>query len=233
MDSNAASTPLLEIEGLVAGYGSVPALHGVSFTVADGSCVAVLGPNGAGKSTLARAIGGFLTPMDGRIVFDGVDITNMPPHEVSRLGLVRLPETRGIFPSLTVEENLTLGLMRAQTKSERKEAMERVHEEFPLLHGRRRQVAGTLSGGEQQLLALCHIVAIPPRLLIADELSLGLAPIVLDRIYQLIGKVREAGVAIVLIEQFFDRALGFADHVLAVAPWDGRGRCAEFGSAGH
>ena len=120
MDSNAASTPLLEIDGLVAGYGSVPALHGVSFTVADGSCVAVLGPNGAGKSTLARAIGGFLTPMDGRVVFDGVDITNMPPHEVSRLGLVRLPETRGIFPSLTVEENLTLGLMRAQTKSERK-----------------------------------------------------------------------------------------------------------------
>jgi branched-chain amino acid transport system ATP-binding protein len=207
-------THLLSVDGLVAGYGRIPALHGVSLSLGAGGCVAVLGANGAGKSTLALTLAGFLAPMDGTIDFDGSDITGFPAHAIARMGLIRLPEHRGIFPNLTVDENLTLGTRRAPTKALRKEALDRIRAEFPVLAQRRRQLAGTLSGGEQQLLALGHVVAIPPRLLVADELSLGLAPVVLDRIYDLINRVKASGTAILLIEQFFDRALGIADRVI-------------------
>ena len=204
------SESLLSIQGLNVRYGSVQALFDVSLDVPDGSVVAVLGANGAGKSTLARTASGLVPAFGGKVVFGGEDITKWNPHRIRRAGLVHIPEGRGIFPGLSVAENLRMAVRRVGTGDQRKAAIANAYEMFPVLADRRGQRAGTLSGGEQQMLALAHALAVPPRLIIADEMSLGLAPLVVDFVFESIERASKSGVTIVLIEQFIHRALSLA-----------------------
>jgi branched-chain amino acid transport system ATP-binding protein len=203
---------LLSVEDLNVRYASVQALFHVSMSVPEGSVVAVLGANGAGKSTLARAVSGLVPSFSGRVTFGGEDITHWHPHKIRRAGLVHIPEGRGIFPGLTTQENLRMAVRRVGTAEERKSAMARAYEMFPALAQRRTQRAGTLSGGEQQMLALARALAVPPRVIIADEMSLGLAPLVVDFVFQSIEQASKTGVTIVLIEQFVHRALSLANE---------------------
>ncbi len=205
---------LLEVEDLEVAYGPAKALFGVSFHLEAQRVLAVLGPNGAGKSTLARAITGLVPPAAGHVRFDGRDITGLPAHEIRRLGLSQAPEGRGLFPSLTVLENLQAATRRCRTRAERRAAIEQAFETYPALAQRTKQRAGTLSGGEQQMLSLAIALAHNVRLLIIDELSLGLAPIVVDRVFESVQRIRERGVTIVVIEQFVERALELADDCL-------------------
>ncbi len=193
-------------------YASVQALFDVSIDVPQGSVVAVLGANGAGKSTFARAVSGLVPSSGGAVLFDGQDITKAHPHDIRRAGLVHIPEGRGIFPGLSVQENLRMAVRRVGTPDQRKSAIENAYEMFPRLAERRNQRAGTLSGGEQQMLALARALAVPPKLIIADEMSLGLAPLVVDFVFESIERAAQSGVTIVLIEQFVHRALGLASQ---------------------
>jgi branched-chain amino acid transport system ATP-binding protein len=206
------SDSLLSIEGLNVRYGSVQALFDVSLDVPDGSVLAVLGANGAGKSTLARTASGLVPAFGGQVIFDGEDITKWHPHRIRRAGLVHIPEGRGIFPGLSVAENLRMAVRRVGTGDQRKAAIANAYEMFPVLADRRGQRAGTLSGGEQQMLALARALAVPPRLIIADEMSLGLAPLVVDFVFESIERASKSGVTIVLIEQFIHRALSLASE---------------------
>ena len=208
----AAGGTLLSTEGLDVRYGSVQALFDVSIDVPAGSVVAILGANGAGKSTLARAVSGLVPSFGGRVTFDGRDITKAAPYDIRRAGLVHIPEGRGIFPGLSVQENLRMAVRRVGTPDQRRSAVDHAYELFPRLAERRSQRAGTLSGGEQQMLALARTLAVPPKVIIADEMSLGLAPLVVDFVFENIQRASEAGVTIVLIEQFIHRALGLADQ---------------------
>jgi branched-chain amino acid transport system ATP-binding protein len=203
---------LLSVQGLDVSYATVQALFDVSIEVPEGSVVAVLGANGAGKSTFARAVSGLVRPSGGTVMFDGQDITKAQPHDIRRAGLVHIPEGRGIFPGLSVQENLRMAVRRVGTPEQRKSAIENAYEMFPRLAERRNQRAGTLSGGEQQMLALARALAVPPKLIIADEMSLGLAPLVVDFVFESIARAAESGVTIVLIEQFVHRALGLASQ---------------------
>jgi branched-chain amino acid transport system ATP-binding protein len=191
------------------------ALHEVSFAVRPRSVTALLGANGASKSSLARAVSGLVKAQSGQIRFDGADITSAPADRIRALGLAYLPEGRGIFRSLTVEENLKVAL-QGVPKAERPAAIERSVALFPVLGERRRQTAGTLSGGEQQMLSLARVFTRQPRLLIADEISLGLAPLIVEEVFAGLERVIELGVSVILIEQFVHRALAIADdcHVL-------------------
>ena len=197
-------------------YGEARALFGVSFALHAGRSLAVLGANGAGKSSLAAALAGTIAPASGRIAFDGQDITDWPVHKVSRAGVAYVPEGRGIFPHLSVIDNLRSMLRHAVPASERGAALDRAVATFPVLGQRRRQAAGTLSGGEQQMLALARVLAAPPRLLIADEMSLGLAPLMVDVVFDGLRSAREQGVTVLLIEQYVDRALDFADEAIVM-----------------
>ncbi|TDC71999.1 ABC transporter ATP-binding protein [Actinomadura sp. GC306] len=209
-----ATTPLLSVHDLEVRYGPALALSGVSFDVPEHGALAVLGANGAGKSTLARTLSGLVPPAAGRVDFAGRDITAASPSAVRRAGLVHLPEGRGVFPGLTVHENLRMALTAAG--AEREGAIDRAFALFPVLAQRRRQRAGTLSGGEQQMLGLARALMITPRLVIADELSLGLAPTMVDVVFESLERARAAGVAIIMIEQFAHRALEFADRCLVL-----------------
>jgi branched-chain amino acid transport system ATP-binding protein len=206
------SDTLLSVEGLDVHYASVQALFDVSIDVPPGSVVAVLGANGAGKSTLARSVSGLVPSTAGKVTFDGQDITRAKPHDIRRAGLVHIPEGRGIFPGLSVQENLRMAVRRVGTPEQRKSAIEHAYDMFPRLAERRGQRAGTLSGGEQQMLALARALAVPPKLIIADEMSLGLAPLVVDFVFESITTAAQTGVTIVLIEQFIHRALGLASQ---------------------
>jgi branched-chain amino acid transport system ATP-binding protein len=206
------SEALLSVESLGVRYGSVQALFDVSFEVPTGSVVAVLGANGAGKSTLARAVSGLVPSSNGTVHFDGRDITKAHPHQIRRAGLVHIPEGRGIFPGLTVQENLRMAVRRVGAPGERRNGIDHAFELFPRLAERRRQRAGTLSGGEQQMLALARALAVPPKVIIADEMSLGLAPIVVDTVFESIERAAQSGVTVVLIEQFIHRALSLASR---------------------
>jgi branched-chain amino acid transport system ATP-binding protein len=206
------SDSLLSVNGLSVRYASVQALFDVSIDVPEGSVVAVLGANGAGKSTFARTVSGLVPPFRGTVTFGGRDITKWPPHKIRREGLVHIPEGRGIFPGLSVQENLRMAARRVGSTDERKSAMANAYEMFPVLADRRGQRAGTLSGGEQQMLALARALAVPPRLIIADEMSLGLAPLVVDFVFESIERASKRGVTIVLIEQFIHRALALASE---------------------
>jgi branched-chain amino acid transport system ATP-binding protein len=203
---------LLSVQNLDVRYASVQALFDVSVEIPAGGVVAVLGANGAGKSTLARAVSGLVPSTAGRVVFDGQDITKAKPHDIRRAGLVHIPEGRGIFPGLSVQENLRMAVRRVGTPDERKSAIVNAYEMFPRLAERRSQRAGTLSGGEQQMLALARALAVPPKLIIADEMSLGLAPLVVDFVFESIERAAQTGVTIVLIEQFIHRALALASQ---------------------
>jgi branched-chain amino acid transport system ATP-binding protein len=181
------------------------------FTVAAGSVLAVLGANGAGKSSLAAAVAGHVVPVAGRVTMDGTDVTGWAPFRLSRAGIAYVPEGRGIFPHLSVADNLRAMLRFAVPRHERAAALDRAVELFPILGQRRTQAAGTLSGGEQQMLALARVLAAPPRLLVADEMSLGLAPKLVDLVFEALQRAKAAGVAVLLVEQYAHRALELAD----------------------
>lgn len=209
--------PLLAVEALEVRYGAVEAVRGIGFEVAEGEIVTLLGANGAGKSSTLNALVGLVPAAAGRVVFDGVDITRQPPERLTPLGMTLSPEGRRIFGALTVEENLRMGAYSLREKAEIARGWERVYDLFPILHERRQQYAGTLSGGQQQMLALGRALMSNPRLLLLDEPSLGLAPRIVEQIFELIGLLRDQGVTLVLVEQNVAMALEVADrgHVLA------------------
>ena len=208
------TAPLLRVTDVEVAYGEARALFGVSFEVRAGSVTAVLGANGAGKSSLASAIAGVVTPSGGSIEFDGQDITGRSAHAICKSGLAYVPESRNIFPHLSVRDNLWAQIRFTVPGNARREALDRAFELFPVLAERRRQQAGTLSGGEQQMLSLARVLAAPPKLLIADEMSLGLAPLMVDLVFQSLERARNEGVTVLLIEQFVERALRLADEAV-------------------
>jgi branched-chain amino acid transport system ATP-binding protein len=208
---------LLQLDGVCAGYGSYRALFGVSFEVKPGAIVALLGSNGAGKSTVARVVSGLVTASSGRITFNNRDIAAMPAFRISRMGMVHVPEGRGIFSSLNVEENLLLSFRQRLDRASVSAALEQAYTSFPILADRKTQIAGTLSGGQQRILALARVLATPPRLLIVDELSLGLAPAIVDNVYETLVKIRETGCAVLVVEQQVDRALAIADEAVLLS----------------
>jgi len=204
--------PLLTVHELEAYYGRVCALHSVSLEVAEGSVAALLGANGAGKTTTLRVISGLLRPTRGSVEFDGKRIDGFSPDRLVRAGIVQVPEGRQIFADLTVRENLLLGgYARRDGGSARRES-QRVFDYFPRLGERLQQHAGTLSGGEQQMLAIGRALMARPRLLLLDEPSLGLAPLLVKEIFRVIGDIRAAGTTVLLVEQNAHMALGIADH---------------------
>ena len=216
-----ASVPsdgVLSLTGVVAGYDGVEVLHGVTIMVPAGQVVALLGANGAGKSTLCAVAAGLLAPTQGTVVFGGIDLTRAPAHERSRAGLLLVPEARGVFPGLSVEENLTLLLRTPQLRAA-------AYERFPVLSARRRQVAGLLSGGEQQMLSLAPALAHPPAVLIADEPTLGLAPLAAREVIRAILELRDLGTAVLLVEEHAHNALRVADTLafmeLGTISWSG------------
>jgi branched-chain amino acid transport system ATP-binding protein len=226
-----APEPLLELEDVDAGYAAFRALFGVSFSVPEGSSLALLGSNGSGKTSVARVISGLITPTAGRLRFGGRDVTGLSAWRLARMGIAHAPEGRSVFASLTVEENLTLGFRQSLGRSGVAEALERAYDRFPRLAERRRQTGSTLSGGEQRMLSLARVFADPPRLLIVDELSLGLAPAIVDVVFDALAEIRERGTTLVVIEQHVDRALGFAEYVVLLTQGEVvyRGLAAEIG----
>jgi branched-chain amino acid transport system ATP-binding protein len=205
--------PLLELRDVQAGYGPFRALFGVSLSVREGSVLALLGSNGCGKTTVARVCTGLIKPTEGKFFFDGEDVTRERAYRLARRGIAHAPEGRSVFASLTVEENLLLTLRRSLGRSRVAGGLARAYEMFPPLGQRRRQIAGTLSGGEQRMLALARVLANPPRLLVCDELSLGLAPILVDEVYKTLTAIRESGTTLLIVEQHVSHALGLADDV--------------------
>jgi branched-chain amino acid transport system ATP-binding protein len=204
---------MLEVRDVHVYYGKTRALAGVDLEVGEGEVVAVVGRNGAGKTTLIKAIMGIVEPTRGTIRFMGRDVTKTPPWERARMGLGYVPEGRRLFPYLTVEENLILGGYNIRDRRELQERLEEVYALFPRLKERRRQLARTLSGGEAQMLAIARALVAKPRLLLMDEPSQGLAPVIVDEIFRKIAELKEAGQAILLVEQNVKKALEVADRV--------------------
>jgi branched-chain amino acid transport system ATP-binding protein len=205
--------PILELRDIRAGYGPIEVVHGVSLEVAAGSVMALLGPNGGGKTTLLNVCAGTLTPSGGEVRFEGTVVTKMSADDRARRGICTVPEGRGIFPNLSVRENL---LMATQVGVPMDRIEEVAFSQFPQLSGRRRQMAGTLSGGEQQMLALARAFATAPKILLLDELSMGLAPIVVGQLYDKVRQLAAAGLSILLVEQFARTALPIADSAAVV-----------------
>jgi branched-chain amino acid transport system ATP-binding protein len=200
---------MFALRDLVAGYGQSVVLRGVELTVPRGTVVALLGPNGAGKTTLLRAASGLLRPMSGQLTLDGEDITGLRPHELVARGICHVPEGRGVFANLTVKDNLLLQSPRGKER----ESVERAVTAFPRLGERLTQTAGTMSGGEQQMLALARTYVQSPRLVLLDEVSMGLAPRVVDEIFEFLELLRSEGASLLLVEQYVTRALAAADFV--------------------
>jgi branched-chain amino acid transport system ATP-binding protein len=206
------STPLLRIENLHAGYGPIEALRGLDLLVAPGELVCLIGANGAGKSSTLRAISGLLPPARGRIVFDGREIQGHEPSAILRAGIAHCPEGRRVFPYLTVEENLAMGAYVRRDRNAIADDLERACQHFPILAERRRQMAGTLSGGEQQMLAIARALMARPRLVLFDEPSLGLAPTVVELTFSIIADIRRRGTTVLMVEQNAYAALRMADR---------------------
>jgi len=204
---------VLELRNITAGYGDTTVLRDVSVTVPDSSVVALLGPNGAGKTTTLRVASGLVRPRRGEVVLDGAEVSRLGPYRRVARGLCHIPEGRGIFPSLTVRENLILDSARGKER----EAIEKAVETFPVLGIRQRQVAGTLSGGEQQMLALVRAYVSKPKIVLVDEASLGLAPLVVDNIFEFLEQLAADGVALLLVEQYVSRALELASTVYVLS----------------
>jgi branched-chain amino acid transport system ATP-binding protein len=198
---------LLELQDVEVAYGDLPALRGVSLGVEEGETLSVVGANGAGKTTMLRAISGLLRPSAGRILLDGARLDRMPSHVIVARGVVQVPEGRKIFPGLTVKENLELGSYVAAARAHRRESLERVLGLFPRLAERQRQAAGTMSGGEQQMLAIGRALMARPRILMLDEPSLGLAPIIVQEIFRIIAEINRVGTTVLLVEQNTRQAL--------------------------
>ena len=203
--------PLLELDGVVAGYGRIEILHEVDLAVPAGTVVALLGRNGVGKTTALRTAAGLVECRRGRIRFDRRRMDGRPPHEIAAGGLVLVPEGRGIFPNLNVRDNLRVNTNAGQDASRRQTRLTWVLDHFPRLRERLDQRAGTLSGGEQQMLAISRAFLAGPRLLMVDEISMGLAPIVVEQLFSDIALLKEQGIAILLVEQYMSRALELAD----------------------
>jgi branched-chain amino acid transport system ATP-binding protein len=203
---------LLEVRDLEVGYGAAPAILGVSLDVDADEIVAVIGPNGAGKSTLINAIAGLLRAQKGAVRLDGADLARLPSHQVCRHGAALVPEGRRLFPGMTVEENLEIGCYMPAARKRRDDRLARVYALFPVLSERRSQAAGTLSGGQQQMVAIGRALMACPRLLLLDEPSLGLAPAVVAELFRALKVVHEEGIAMLLVEQNVAQALQFADR---------------------
>jgi branched-chain amino acid transport system ATP-binding protein len=201
---------MLEIHDIQAAYGDARVLGGVSLTVGDGEIVALLGPNGAGKTTLVKSVSGIMARAGGRVVLDGVDLSNLQPHQVCEAGIAVVPEGRRLFTRLTVRENLEVGAYTPRARANLAESLQRVHALFPRLAERPNQMAGTLSGGEQQMLAIARGLMSQPRFLLMDEPSLGLSPLLVDQMFGLIEQIAEQGVGVLLVEQNVAQALGVA-----------------------
>ena len=207
---------MLELDGLTVSYGSVTAVRGLSLSVAKGECVGLIGPNGAGKSTTLHTIMGMVRAREGDIRLDGRSILGRKPEDIARSGIALVPEGRRIFADLTVEENLKLGLAGRRTPAS-DEDFQRIYDLFPIVHEFRKRHAGALSGGQQQMLAIARALIADPDVLLLDEPSLGLAPVIVDTVFEAIGKVREQGLAILLIEQRAQRTVAFAERSLLIA----------------
>ena len=204
---------MLRIEGLSAGYSAKPVLNDVSINVGAGEFVAIVGPNGAGKTTLFKTISGIVKPSGGAITFDGVDLLAVPPPQRAHLGIAHVPEGRQVFPSLTVMENLEMGAMTESGRRDWQTNIERIFEWLPVLKERRNQFAGTMSGGQQQMLAIGRGLASSPKLLMLDEPSMGLAPSTADFIFERLIEIRrQSGLTMLLVEQRVAEALESADH---------------------
>ena len=202
---------MLKLAGVSASYGSVPAIHNVSIEIGEGEAVGLLGANGAGKSTTLRAISS-LVKRSGTITFAGTALASLPPHRIPELGIAHVPEGRQVFPEMTVQENLEIGAYVPKAKAERSRTLDLVYSIFPRLADRKRQLAGTMSGGEQQMLAVGRGLMLKPRLLMLDEPSLGLAPVMTDVTFEKIGEIHKMGTAILLVEQNVSRALSLVQR---------------------
>jgi branched-chain amino acid transport system ATP-binding protein len=202
--------PAIELRDVRAGYGRIEVLHGVSFVVPAGCVFALLGPNGAGKSTTLLALGGMVTPTSGCVHVAGTHVNGVAPEKLAKAGACRIPEGRGIFPNLTVAENLRMWTYAADQPM--REVEEKAFERFPVLGERRAQVAGTLSGGEQQMLALSRALVSDPEILLLDEISMGLAPLIVTNLYEVVAQLAASGITILLVEQFARTALAVADY---------------------
>jgi branched-chain amino acid transport system ATP-binding protein len=214
--SAARNGKVLELDRVSASYGPFRALFDVSLSVPANSAVALVGPNGAGKTTVARVCSGLLAPTNGRVRLAGDDITGLPAHTLARRGVAHANEGRSVFASLTVEQNLVLAFRSTFGRSGVEAALDEAYGLFEKLRERRHQIAGSLSGGEQRMLTLARVLVVRPTLLIADELSLGLAPRVIHEVYEVLGRVRDAGTSVVVVEQHLGRALAFADRVVVL-----------------
>jgi branched-chain amino acid transport system ATP-binding protein len=203
---------VLEVRGLEAGYGDTTVLREVSLSVPSGQVVALLGPNGAGKTTLLRVLSGLLRPTSGEVRLGGRDVTRDRPYQRARAGLCHIPEGRGIYPSLTVRENLVLHTWRGDEKA----SIERAVDHFPVLGQKLGQPAGQLSGGQQQMLAIVRGYLAEPRLVLVDEASMGLAPNIIDQIFEFLAGIVRAGTSLLLVEQYVSRALAAADSVIVL-----------------
>jgi branched-chain amino acid transport system ATP-binding protein len=208
MSTATLAPPALELRNVKSGYGHTTVLRGVSLEVPAGSVTALLGPNGAGKTTLLKTVSGLLRPAQGTVVMNGDDITRLPPHRRTSLGLCHIPEGRGIYRSLTVRDNLVM----QSEKGHESEAAERATSAFPILGERLNQLAGTLSGGQQQMLAVARAYVRDPQLVLVDEASLGLAPLVVEEIFAFLHDLAARGAALLIVDQFVTRALNMASR---------------------
>jgi len=202
---------MLSVKQLSVNYGPIPMLQDITFGVKEGEICAIVGANGAGKSTLLNAISRILPLKSGKISFNGNEINRFPPHRIVELGLIQVPEGRRLFPSLTVLENLELGAYQGEAKQRRNKTLEKVYSLFPILSNRKKQIAGTLSGGEQQMLAIGRALMSLPKLLMLDEPSLGLAPLIVQQMFQVIKEISETGMTILLVEQNARKALSISN----------------------
>lgn len=224
---SAVGVPLLEMRDVDAGYGPFRSLFGISLSIQPRGVLALLGANGSGKTTVVRVASGLIKPTSGHVLYEGDDITGRRAFKLAQMGIVHAPEGRSVFASLTVEENLTLTFREVFGRRGAKPKLEQAYELFPRMGERRRQLAGTLSGGEQRMLSLARVLVRGPKLLITDELSLGLAPVIIDEVYQTLGTIRDSGCALLIVEQHVHQALTLADHVVVL----GKGRVVLHGTA--
>jgi branched-chain amino acid transport system ATP-binding protein len=215
-DTDATATPILQLDGIVAGYHGNVVLHGVSVSVPPGSAVTILGPNGAGKSSLLAVASGLVRHRSGRVLLDGRDISSLPPHERARLGIAHVPEGRRIFRRQTVEENLLMGAYTC-SKETAEAGFRWVYELFPVLERKRRDLAWTMSGGEQQMLAVAQAVMARPRVLLLDEPSAGLAPALVKQLFERVRRLNEEGISLLMVEQVVATALTVADYVYVIS----------------
>lgn len=211
-----SGTPVLELKEVDAAYGAFRSLFDVSLQVGAGEAVAIVGPNGAGKTTLARVATGLVAPSRGAVLVEGADMSGQPAFRYARAGVAHAPEGRSIFASLSVEENLTLSIRRIRGRKGVRAGLDAAYGMFPVLGERRAQVAGTLSGGEQRMLAMARVLVDAPELLVADELSLGLAPLIVKQIYEALRELRSAGTSLLIIEQHVSHALALCDRVVVL-----------------